>query len=81
LFHQPAAFDTNSKVLVFNYLQLGFIVCLYVGESKIIRTVGTCFAFGYTAGWAQQNTHGLLLSYHCGVGVTLIVHTVMSFLL
>jgi len=25
---------------------------LYVGESKIIRTIGTCFAFGYTAGWA-----------------------------
>jgi len=24
----------------------------YVGESKIIRTVGTYFAFGYTAGWA-----------------------------
>jgi len=24
----------------------------YVAESKIIRNVGTCFAFGYTAGWA-----------------------------
>ena len=46
----------------------------YVGESKIIRTIGTCFAVGCTAGWAWQNTHGLLLSYHCGVGVTLIVH-------
>ena len=46
----------------------------YVGESKIIRTIGTCFAVGYTAGWAWQNTHGLLLSYHCGAGVTLIVH-------
>jgi hypothetical protein len=43
-------------------------------ESKIIRTIGTCFAVGYTAGWAWQNTHGLLLSYHCGAGVTLIVH-------
>jgi len=46
----------------------------YVGESKIIRTLGTCFAVGYTAGWSWQNTHGLLLSYHCGAGVTLIVH-------
>jgi len=25
---------------------------LYIGESKIIRTIGTCFAVGYTAGWA-----------------------------
>jgi hypothetical protein len=24
----------------------------YLGESKIIRNVGTCFAVGYTAGWA-----------------------------
>jgi hypothetical protein len=24
----------------------------YVGESKIIRNVGTCFAGGYTTGWA-----------------------------
>jgi len=32
----------------------------YVGESKIIRIVGTCFAVGYTAGWAWQDTHGLL---------------------
>jgi hypothetical protein len=24
----------------------------YVGESKIIRPIGTCFAVGYTAGWA-----------------------------
>jgi hypothetical protein len=24
----------------------------YVGESKIIRTIGTCFAVGYIAGWA-----------------------------
>jgi hypothetical protein len=23
----------------------------YVGESTIIRTIGTCFAVGYTAGW------------------------------
>jgi hypothetical protein len=27
-------------------------VNMYVGESKIIRTIGTCFAVGYTAGWA-----------------------------
>jgi hypothetical protein len=25
---------------------------LYVGETKIIRTIGICFAIGYTAGWA-----------------------------
>jgi len=25
---------------------------LYVVESKITRTIGTCFAVGYTAGWA-----------------------------
>jgi hypothetical protein len=51
------------------------VLCsIYVGESKIIRTIGTCFAGGYTAGWAWQNTHGLLLSHHCGAGVTLIVH-------
>jgi len=24
----------------------------YVGKSQIIRTIGTCFAVGYTAGWA-----------------------------
>jgi hypothetical protein len=47
---------------------------LYIGESEIICTIGTCFAVGYTASWAWQNTHGLLLSYHCGAGVTLIVH-------
>ena len=47
---------------------------IYVGESKIIRTIGTCFAVGYTAGRAWQNTNGLLVSYHCGAGVTLIVH-------
>jgi hypothetical protein len=39
-----------------------------------ICTIGTCLAVGHTAGWAWQNTHGLLLSYHCGAGVTLIVH-------
>jgi len=27
----------------------GMYVCMYVGESKIIRTIGTCFAAGYTA--------------------------------
>jgi len=40
--------------------QLSLLLCtnnfcmhwLYVGESKIIRTIGTCFAVGYTAGWA-----------------------------
>ena len=51
-----------------------YITYIYVGESKIIRTIGTCFAVSYTAGWARQNTHGLLLYYHCGAGVTLIVH-------
>jgi len=49
-------------------------VDIYVGESKIIRTIGACFAVGYNAGWSWQNTHGLLLSYHCGAGVTVIVH-------
>jgi len=52
----------------------------YAGESKIIRTIGTCFAVGYTAGWSWQNTHGLLLSYHCSAGVTLIVHFYHGFL-
>jgi hypothetical protein len=52
---------------------------LYVGESKIIRNIGTCFAVGYTAGWACQYTHGLLLSYHCGASVTLIVHFCREF--
>ena len=47
---------------------------IYVGESKIIRNVGICFVVGYTAGWAWQDTHGLLLSYHRGAGVTLMVH-------
>jgi hypothetical protein len=52
-----------------------FVYCwTHVGKSQIIRTMGTCFAVGYTAGWVWQNTHGLLLSYHCGAGVTLIVH-------
>jgi hypothetical protein len=46
----------------------------YVGESKIIRTVVTCFVVGYTADWAGQDTHGLLLSYDCDVAVTLINH-------
>jgi len=46
---------------------------IYIRESKIIRTIGTYFAVGYTAGWAWQNTPRLLLSYNCGAGVTLIV--------
>jgi hypothetical protein len=29
-----------------------FVKYKYVDESKIIRTIGTCFAIGYTAGWA-----------------------------
>jgi hypothetical protein len=48
-----------------------FVICRWV---KIIRTVGTCFVVGYSADWAWQDTHGLLLSYHCGAGVTLIDH-------
>jgi hypothetical protein len=28
------------------------MMMIYVGESKIIRTVDTCFAVGYTADWA-----------------------------
>jgi hypothetical protein len=46
---------------------------MYVGESKIIGIVGTYFAIGYTAGWSWHDTHGLLLSYHCGAGVTCVV--------
>ena len=69
------AFNLTSAILI-SYLTAPHVLYLftYVGESKIIHTVGTCFAVGYTAGWAWQNTHGLLLSYHCGAGVTLIVH-------
>ena len=51
----------------------------YIRESKIIRIVGTYFAVCYTAGWAWQDTHGLLLSYYCGAGVTLIVHFCQEF--
>jgi hypothetical protein len=61
----------KTKAFTFQYNRMHPI---YVGESKIIRTVGTYFAVGYTAGWALQDTHGLLLSYHCGAGVPLIVH-------
>ena len=50
------------------------LAVMYAGESKIICNLGTCFAVGYTAGWAWRDTHGLLLSYHCGAGATLIVH-------
>jgi hypothetical protein len=37
-------------------------------------SVGTCFAVGYTDGWAGHDARGLLLSYHCGAGVTVEVH-------
>jgi len=47
---------------------------MYAGESKIICNLGICFAVGYTSGRAGCDTHGLILSYHCGAGVTLIVH-------
>jgi hypothetical protein len=58
------------------YADRRLFVCLglFLGESKIIRTVGTYFAVGCTAGWTWQDTHGLLPSYHCGAGLTLIVH-------
>jgi hypothetical protein len=47
----------------------------YVDESKIIHDVGTCFAVGYTDGWAWCNADGLLLSYlYGGAGVTLVFH-------
>ena len=52
---------------------------MYTGESKIICNLGTCSSFGCTAGWAWRDTHGLLLSYHCGAGVTLIVHFCCEF--
>ena len=57
---------------IYSFIETYFSI--YVGESKIIPTIGTRFAVGYTAGWAWQNTHALLLSYHCGAGVTLTVH-------
>jgi hypothetical protein len=41
---------TKCTKLYLNQLYTTFYI--YVGESKIIRTVGTCFAIGYTAGWA-----------------------------
>ena len=38
------------------YIYISFMTIfspkLYIGESKIICTVGTCFAVDYTAGWA-----------------------------
>jgi hypothetical protein len=40
-------------------------VDIYLGESKIIRTISSCFAVGYNARWSWQNTRGLLLSYYC----------------
>ena len=74
----PCSVQRRCKYLCCNFCRYFMSVSierlLYVGESKIIRTIGTCFAVGYTAGWAWKNTHGLLLSYHCGAGVTLIVH-------
>ena len=71
------------KIIVSRALRNIHSLCLqnriYVGESKIIRTYGTCFAVGYAAGSSWQNTHGLLLSYHCGASVTLIVHFCLEF--
>ena len=65
---------TFGRQIMIIFIIAGHYQLIYVGESKIIRTVGTYFAVGCTAGWAWQDTHGLLLSYHCGAGVTLIVH-------
>jgi hypothetical protein len=28
------------------------LVGIYIDDSKIIHTIGTCFAVSYTAGWA-----------------------------
>jgi hypothetical protein len=49
----------------------------YLDESSIIRTVGTHFAVGYTAGWAWQDTQAILLDGHdkihklyCWMGMT-----------
>jgi hypothetical protein len=54
------------------------LVVMYAGESKIICSLGTCFAVGYIGGWAWHDTHGLL-SYPCGAVVTLIVHFCLDF--
>jgi len=50
-----------------------------VGESNIIRSVVTCYAGGYSIGWAWCDTHVLLLSYHGGAAVTSIVHLFREF--
>jgi len=72
LIHRPSY--TNARATNLKHKTLTDAFKIYVSESKIIRTLGTCIAVGYTAGWAWQNAHGLLLSYHCGAGVTLIIH-------
>ena len=48
-------------------------IYMYKYLSQNLSAMYTCFAVGYTAGWAWQDIHGLLF-YHCGAGVTLIVH-------
>ena len=58
--------DDSSPDLFFNVDETGLYwkklpSRTYVGESKIMRTIGTCFAVGYTAGWAWQNTSSTIV--------------------
>jgi hypothetical protein len=49
---------THTHIYIYTHTHTRMHVCIfwlsykYVGESKIIRTVGTCFVVGYTADWA-----------------------------
>jgi hypothetical protein len=57
----------------------GCVQTNYEDDSKIIRNVDTCHAFGYTAGWAWCDTCSLLISYCYGADVTLIVNLCHEF--
>jgi hypothetical protein len=50
LIHRPSY--TNARATNLKHKSLIDVFKIYVSESKIIRTIGTCFAVGYTAGWA-----------------------------
>jgi hypothetical protein len=50
-YYWPAAFSVHIDTLT---LCCAHSMTTYGGESNIIRTVGTRFAVGYTAGWAWQ---------------------------
>jgi len=42
----------NFQVVAGGLVEPKLMTNMYVGESKIIRNVGACFAVVYTAGWA-----------------------------